>query len=74
MAQVLKPSEVKIITKDGEIEITLKLDINININQNDIVVKSEGTVTKVKEEKKSEDKANWEIPDFGPSPKLKFGK
>ncbi len=26
------------------------------------------------EEKKSEDKAIWEIPDFGPSPKLKFGK
>ena len=65
MAQVLKPSEVKIITKDGELEITLKLDIN---------VKSEGTVTNVKEEKKAEDKANWEIPDFGPSPKLKFGK
>lgn len=74
MAQVLKPSEVKIITKDGELEITLKLDINININQSDIVVKSEGTVTQVKEEKKLEDKANWEIPDFGPSPKLKFGK
>jgi hypothetical protein len=74
VAQVLKPSEVKIITKDGELEITLKLDINININQSDIVVKSEGTVTKVKEETKLEDKANWEIPDFGPSPKLKFGK
>ena len=30
MAQLLKPQNVKIVTKDGEIVISLQLDININ--------------------------------------------
>ncbi len=75
MAQVLKPSELKIVTKDGELEITLKLDINININQSDVSVKTEASNAKTKDVKPSiDEKTNWEIPDFGPSPKLKFGK
>jgi hypothetical protein len=74
VAQVLKPSELKIVTKDGELEISIKLDINVNINQGDIVVKSDVIATKTKEVKELEEKANWEIPDFSPSPKLKFGK
>jgi hypothetical protein len=74
VAQVHKPSELKIVTKDGELEISIKLDINVNINQSDIVVKADAVATKIKENKELEEKANWEIPDFGPSPKLKFGK
>jgi len=33
MAQLLKPQNVKVVTKDGELIISLQLDININLNQ-----------------------------------------
>ena len=36
MAQLLKPQNVKIVTKDGEIVISLQLDININLNHDNI--------------------------------------
>ena len=77
MAQLLKPSDVKIITKDGELEITLKLEININVNQSDIVVKNLSSDSRSSENKLQSNKdsnVSFEIPDFGPSPKLKFGK
>lgn len=74
MAQLVKPSEVQIITKDGELQINVKLDININLNQGDL---SNLDISKVKiapEQIETIQKTDWAIPDFGPSPKLKFGK
>ena len=32
MAQLIRPSDVKIITKDGELKVSITLDLNINMN------------------------------------------
>jgi hypothetical protein len=76
MAQLLKPQNVKIVTKDGEIVISLQLDININLNQLGAPTVSSGVSLpeqKTTTSSKQDDVA-WEIPDFGPTEKIKFGK
>ena len=75
MAQLIKPQNVKIITKDGELLISLQLDININLNQSGNFVLSEpNSSPTVEEKKKEEDAMQWAIPDFKPLEKIKFGK
>jgi len=75
MAQLIKPQNVKIITKDGELLISLQLDININLNQSGNFVSSESNSSPIVEEKKKEEDAmQWAIPDFKPLEKIKFGK
>ena len=75
MAQLLKPQNVKIVTKDGEIVISLQLDININLNQSgsfDVNTSASAVTTDVK--KKTDDDVRWEIPEFKTTEKIKFGK
>lgn len=77
MAQLLKPQNVKIVTRDGELVVSIQLDININLNQtgsidvNNVVANAVSPNTVKKQE---EDKIPWEIPDFGGTEKIKFGK
>ena len=33
MPQLIKPGEVKVITKDGEVKISISLDLNINLGE-----------------------------------------
>lgn len=70
MPALIKPGSVKVITKDGEIQISITLDLNINLNSNGIVV-NENVLTKKEEEKTS---SEWMIPEFGSSEKINFGK
>lgn len=76
MAQLIKPQNVKVITKDGEIVISLQLDININLNQVGALSVGENPVVKQSSEnaKSEDDKPAWVIPDFKPTEKIKFGK
>lgn len=75
MAQLLKPQNVKVVTKDGEVVISLQLDININLNQSgtiDVTGSASNVATNLK--KQEDDKTVWEIPDFKTIEKIKFGK
>ena len=77
MASLVKPGSVKVVTKDGEIQVSFSLDININLNTEGVIIGQQS----VEEEKKSsfahqpvKDKMEWAIPDFGESVKIDFGK
>lgn len=75
MPQLIKPGTVKILTQDGEVQVSIVLELNINLNTNNIDVVSQSIVEKkdntIKKEKEQDD---WMIPDFGDSPKINFGK
>ncbi len=78
MAQLIKPQNVKIVTRDGELLISLQLDININLNQIGSVVASDdgniGNTPFAKKMKNDDDDVQWAIPEFKPTEKIKFGK
>jgi hypothetical protein len=70
MPQLIKPStKVKIVPKDGELEITL----NINISVDGKVVASADKAD-VFAEQEQEEKVPHIIPDFFSGNKLNFGK
>lgn len=70
MPQLIKPStQVKVVPRDGELEITL--NINISVDGNISASSDEGEVSILK---KNEDKINYFIPDFSSDVKLDFGK
>jgi len=74
MPQLIKPGDVKIITKDGEVKISISLDLNINMGE---ISSGAGILKSNIEEKinkKEEDKVQWAIPDFAPTEKINFGK
>lgn len=73
MPQLIKPSDVKVLTKDGEVKISITLDLNINLNDGRTQVQiNEIGLSKPKEN--LEDKTVWQIPDFTPGEKINFGK
>jgi len=76
MAQLIKPQNVKVVTKDGELFISLQLDININLNQSGTIAVADQTISGQSnlKAKKDEDDVAWAIPDFKPTEKIKFGK
>ena len=71
MAQLIRPSDVKIITKDGELKVSITLDLNINMNGSMEALSVDGKSTVKKET--LDDKVAWAIPDFV-SEKINFGK
>jgi hypothetical protein len=79
MAQLIQPNNVKVITKDGEIQVSLTIDLNITLNQTG-TINVEGSVNSVGGEmpkgikNDDDDKVEWAIPDFIPEPRVKFGK
>jgi hypothetical protein len=75
MAQLIRPSDVKIITKDGELKVSITLDLNINMNGSIEALSVDGKSTVKKETSidNAEDKVAWAIPDFV-SEKINFGK
>ena len=73
MPQVIKPQNVTIQTRDGEVSIKLTIDINLNLSgQVSNVVAS---ATEVSVTPKPKDEAEWLVPEFGPSTEtIEFGK
>jgi hypothetical protein len=71
------PSEIKVVTQDGEVQITLRLDLNINLNTGGLLI--EAAVDKPKAvipppfDSQEEEKTKWAIPEFGKMGKVKFG-
>ena len=72
MPQLIKPKEVKVITKDGECQVSIVLELNINLNTDGVAVSAQTIKQEVKQEKPKE--SGWEIPDFEALPKINFGK
>jgi hypothetical protein len=75
MAQLIRPSDVKIVTKDGELKVSITLDLNINMNGSIEAVSGDvkGVMNKKESSVDAEDKVAWAIPDFA-SEKINFGK
>ena len=76
MAQLIRPGSVKVLTQDGEVHVVISLELTINLNSDGLHVGGEhrqDVIQKPKEKEKKED-VMWEIPDFGTSPKVDFGK
>ena len=73
MANLISPQNVQVVTKDGEIVVSLKLDLNINLNGGQISVPIDEKV-KAQSVHKSDEEAEWLIPDFVSSKKINFEK
>ena len=77
MGNLIRPNQVRVVTKDGEIVVHLTLDLNINLNTGALTVSNLPAPVRpapVEEEPEVED-TKWEIPDFKvPDTKLIFGK
>lgn len=71
MPQLIKPNEVKVVTKDGECQVSIVLELNINLNGDGVAVSAQSIKQK---EKEKSDPFAWEVPDFEASPKIQFGK
>lgn len=72
MPQLVKPAsktKVKLVPRDGELEITLNISITVDGQVSSIA--PEIAALKAKEE---EDKVDMLIPDFGSGLKVDFGK
>jgi len=77
MAQLIQPQKIKVLTKDGECEITL--NVNIVLDHRGLVpqisVDSPQAATILKQDKPPEPEFKWEIPNFDDgSEKIQFGK
>ena len=72
MVHIYNPDTiVKVVPKDGEIEV--KLDITININA-DGLVSMTSAEQKPKKEIDDDDKVDFIVPDFTSGTTLSFGK
>ena len=70
MPQLIKPGSVKILTHDGEVQVSIALELTINLNTDGVKVSAQAVEQKRESPKDSE----FMIPDFGSSPKIDFGK
>lgn len=71
MVQRYSPASVKIVPRDGELEI--KLDITINVNTEG-VISVEGVEASKKKKLEEDDNVPHIIPDFVSGATLNFGK
>lgn len=68
MAQLISP-QVKVLTKDGEIEVHISIDLNLNLTTNGFIAESS-----VKSKPSIDDEPEKLIPSFSSGNKVKFGK
>lgn len=71
MGDLIRPTKVSIITKDGECKLHIVIDLNINLNANSVEVKSRQADNTP--EVQEEEKTAWAIPSFKSGDKVKFG-
>jgi hypothetical protein len=74
MPQLIRPTTEKTTiitqTKNGECEVKITLDLNINLNSDGVASISAGKVA----QQQKDESVKWEIGDFSPKKKVKFGK
>lgn len=74
MANLIKPGEVKLVTKNNEVFVNISLELNIKLDGNITSLGVDAKATQAQAKKIEEEKTNWEIPDFSSGGKLNFGK
>jgi len=74
MADLIKPSRVHVITKDGEVQLNITIDLNINLNTGTVDFQSTKAEKIKEQEENDDDKTVWAIPTFKSEDKVKFGK
>jgi len=78
MAVLVNPSNVKVISQNGEVTLALQIELNININANGAFTPNEGPINNKTNvptvNKTSDDEPTWLVPDFNSNEKIKFGK
>ena len=72
MVDLIRPTKVHVITKEGECQLNITIDLNINLNTGTVDIQSSKANKIV--EKEDDDKAVWAIPTFESKDKVKFGK
>lgn len=71
MANLISPSSIQVVTKDGEMTVNLKIDLNINLNGTAVNVPVNETA---KISQQEDEKVEWMVPDFKSQKKINFGK
>ena len=76
MAVLVNPSNVKVISQNGEVTLSLQIDLNINLNCNGSPSVGNGysAPSAPAAKPKEDDEAAWLVPDFSSKEKIKFGK
>jgi hypothetical protein len=76
MANLIKPGDIKIVTKNNELFVNISLELNIKLDGSitNLSLSPEVLAQQAVQQKKQEEKVNWEIPDFSSGSKLNFGK
>jgi hypothetical protein len=73
MPQLIKPTIVKVVPKEGELEITLHIHITVDGQVQATATNVEHVSVKVDESTPEEDSRHY-IPNFGSGFKVNFGK
>lgn len=71
MPKLIPSTKLKIVPKDGEIEITLNINISVD---GGVTASSSQAKVSVVEEKSEDDSAELMVPDFFAEPTITFGK
>lgn len=79
MPNLIRPGSTKVITQDGEVQISITLDLNVNLNSDGLQISANATQGSSGDGKKKndDDEVSWAIPDFSSGKKgnkVKFGK
>jgi predicted transcriptional regulator len=75
MGNLIRPTQVHLVTKEGECQLNITIDLNINLNNGTVDFQSSraNKIEKIDEEN-DDDKTVWAIPTFKSEDKVKFGK
>lgn len=76
MGDLIRPTKVHVITKEGECQLNITIDLNINLNTGTVDLQSAkaNKIVEKEKEKEEDDKTIWAIPSFKSDDKVKFGK
>lgn len=75
MGQLITPTKVVTVTKDGECHLTITLELNINLNSlGDGGEKVSASLRSADKMEVEDDNVDFMIPDFSSGQSLKFGK
>ena len=72
MPQLIRPSDVQIVTKEGECLVNIQMELTIKLDGSNMQIA--GVSAQAKQAAAQEEKVDWQIQDFGGGQKLKFGK
>jgi hypothetical protein len=73
MGDLIRPTKVHVITKEGECKLNITIDLNINLNTGTVDFQS-AKATKIEQQPEEDEKTVWAIPTFKSEDKVKFGK